>query len=333
MAESSQASAKKNAQTREMRDAFGDTLVELGNLYEDMVFLDADLHTSTKATTFKKAFPDRFYQVGIAEQNLFGLAAGFATEGFIAIPSTFAAFASRRALDQLAISICFPALNVKIPGSYVGVPTSRAGASHNCIEDIAVMRALPNLKVADPGTGAELAAVMRRSLETPGPVYYRVTRYGVPELFDDGYEFEWGKGVTLRTGSDVTLVGTGVMTHRCLSAAEALATQGVQAEVLHMPSIKPMDSELLRRSAQKTRCVVTAENATINGGFGAAVAETLSESCPVPVYRIGVRDQFVESGGVEDLFEAHQMQPRHIVQAAKHVMEMREEMSSWLVHT
>ena len=323
MAENSHAGAGD----REMRDAFGETLVALGRRYENLLFLDADLHTSTKATMFKKAFPDRFYQIGIAEQNLFGVAAGLALEGFVPVPSTFAAFASRRALDQLAISICFPALNVKIPGSYAGVPTSRAGGSHNCIEDIAVMRAMPNLKVADPGTPAELAAVMRAAMETAGPVYYRVARYAVPELFADDHSFEWGKGTVLREGADVTLAGTGIMTHRCLRAAGILAENGIDAEVLHLASIKPLDGDLLEQSVRKTGCVVTAENASINGGFGAAVTEALAERRPVPVFRIGVRDAFVESGGIEQLFELHRMQPEHIAEAARSAMRLRKEMT------
>ena len=178
----------------EMRDAFGAELVDLGEEHEDLIVLDADLNTSSKTHLFKEAFPRRFIQVGIAEQDLFGIAAGLALEGFMPFPSTFAVFAARRALDQIAISISYPGLNVKIPGSYVGLPTSRAGASHNSIEDIAVMRALPKMRVADAGDNADLRAIMRCAMRTPGPVYFRVTRLAVPDLFGADHDFEWGRG-------------------------------------------------------------------------------------------------------------------------------------------
>jgi transketolase len=312
----------------EMRDAFGKTLLELGQAYSNMIFLDADLHTSTKAVLFKQRFPDRFVQVGIAEQNLFGLAAGLALEGFIAVPSTFAAFAARRALDQIAISICYPKLNVKIPGSYVGIPTSRAGASHNCIEDIAVMRSLPHLKVADPGSNADLRAIMTTAMTTDGPVYYRITRYTLPELFGAEHTFEWGKGVVVREGVDVTLFGTGIMTSFCLQAADLLAQDAVQAEVVHLASIKPIDRDLIVRSTRKTGCAVTAENATILGGFGDAVADVLSAEQPAPLAKIGVRDRFIESGGIQELFSLHQMQPADIATAAKAVIKKENSTTS-----
>jgi transketolase len=301
----------------EMRDAFGQGLVELGRQYPRMITLDADLHTSSKATAFKKAYPERFIQVGIAEQNLFGIAAGLALSGFMPFPSTFAVFATRRALDQIAISICFPNLNVKIPGSYVGLPTSRAGASHNCIEDIAVMRALPNMRVADPADAADLTAIMRAAAEVHGPVYFRIARLAMPAIFGPEHRFEWGKGVVLRAGGDVTLFCTGVMTTFCLEAAKLLAAEGVEAEVVHLASIKPIDRELIAQSAARTGCAVTAENATINGGFGAAVLEVLGEECPVPVQRIGVRDRWVDSGGIKELFTHHGMQPADIAAAAR----------------
>jgi transketolase len=256
-------------------------------------------------------------QIGIAEQNLFGVAAGLALTGFIAFPSTFAVFATRRALDQIAISICYPKLNVKIPGSYVGLPTSRAGASHNCIEDIAVMRALPNMRVADAGDNVDLRGIMRAAVAVEGPAYFRVTRYTLPDLFSPDHKFEWGKGNQLREGGDVTLFGTGLMTGLCMEAADLLAKDGISAEVIHMGSIKPIDRDLIAQSVSKTGCAVSAENATILGGFGAAVAEVLGECCPAPLHRIGVRDRFVDSGGVDELFTHHGMQPKDIATAAK----------------
>lgn len=312
----------------EMRRVFGAALVELGQELPRMVVLDADLNTSSMTDRFKDAFPSRFIQVGIAEQNLFGVAAGLALEGFQPVPSTFAVFAARRALDQIAISICYPGLDVTIPGSYVGLPTSRAGASHNCIEDIAVMRVLPNMRVADPGDNADLRAVMRTAMTTPGPVYYRVTRLAVPTLFGVDHTFEWGKGEVVAEGRDVTLFGTGVMTSQCVRAAELLRADGIDAEVVHLASIKPIDDELIARSVGRTGCAVTAENASILGGFGAAVLEVLAESHPVPLERVGVRDRWVDSGGINDLFTHHGMQPEDIVAAARRAMANRDHRRS-----
>jgi transketolase len=307
----------------EMRDVFGQMLVQLGHEYPRMLVLDADLHTSSKAGYFKAAYPDRFLQVGIAEQNLFGISAGLALEGFIPFPCTFASFATRRALDQVAISICYPGLNVKIPGSYVGLPTSRAGTSHNCIEDIAVMRSLPNMRIADAGDNADMRAIMRVALETDGPVYFRIARYTFPDLFGADHRFEWGKGEVIRSGKDVTLFGTGMMTAFCLKAAGLLEPEGVDAEVIHLASIKPLDRELITNSAGKTGCAVTAENATIIGGFGSAVAETLGETMPVPLARIGVRDRFACSGSIGDLFRIHGMLPEDIARAARTVLAQK----------
>jgi len=307
----------------EMRDAFGQTLIELGKRYPEILVIDADLNTSSKTVLFKKAFPDRFIQVGIAEQNLFGIAAGLALMGFVPFPSTFAAFTSRRALDQVAISICYPKLNVKIPGSYVGLPTSRAGASHNCIEDLAIMRALPSMRVADPGDNADLRAIMETAMETDGPVYFRVTRLTLDDIFPAGHRFEWGKGVIVRPGQDVSLFGTGMMTSLCLRAADLLAGEGIQAEVIHMASIKPIDRDLIVDSISRTGCGVAAENATILGGFGSAVAEVLAETVPAPLQRIGVRDQWVDSGGIDELFTLHCMQPENIADAARAVIKTK----------
>lgn len=315
---------RPNENTKEMRDAFGEELVNLGMHYENMVFLDADLHTSTKASMFKERFPQRFYQAGIAEQNLFGMAAGLALEGFIPIPSTFAVFASRRALDQIAISIAFPKLNVKIPGSYVGIPTSRAGGSHNCIEDLAIMRSIPNILVIDPASNNELRAVMKAAMKFKGPVYFRITRYTVPELFADDHEFQWGKGEVLKDGSDVTLFGTGIMTHHNLEAAKLLESGNISAEVIHLASIKPIDEELIIKSTSKTGCAVSAENASVNGGFGDAVLTVLAEHNPVPLRKIGVKDTFIESGGIDELFTHYEMQPDHIVEAVEKVLSLKK---------
>lgn len=311
----------------QMREVFGLTLAELGEEFKDILVLDADLHTSTRIVHFKEKFPDRFLQVGIAEQNLFGIAAGLATTGFKPFPCTFASFVSRKAIDQFALSICFAELDVKVPGSYVGIPTSKAGASHNSIEDIAYMRTIPNLKVAAPGDPADMRAIMRTAYLTPGPVYFRVVRYSLPDLFGEDHTFEWGKGRLVREGSDVTLFGTGMMTDRCLKAADLLQEKKISAEVIHLASIKPIDSQMILSSVAKTGCAVTAENASIVAGFGAAVAEVLVENYPVPMKRIGIRDQWVDSGEIEDLFTHYQMQPQDIARAAEESMKMKESRS------
>lgn len=318
------AASKSAGSSLEMREVFGQSLVRMGEDYEAMIVLDADLHTSSKAVYFKKRFPDRFVQCGIAEQNLFGISAGLALSGYIPFPSTFAVFASRRALDQIAISICFPKLNVKIPGSYVGIPTSRAGASHNCLEDIAVMRSLPNMKVADAGDNADLKAIMQAAIDVEGPVYFRVTRYTLPTLFGDDHVFQWGKGHILEEGEDVTLFGTGLMTGKCMEAAEILRSKGIHADVIHLGSIKPIDEDIIEASVRKTGCAVTAENATIIGGLGSAVAEVLGERCPVPLQRIGVRDRWIDSGGIDELFRHHAMCPEDIAAAAEKVLESKK---------
>jgi len=307
----------------DMRTAFGDMLVELGRLHDEMVVMDADLNTSSNTTIFKKAFPDRFLQIGIAEQNMFGIAAGLALTGYVPFPSTFAAFAARRALDQIAISICYPRLNVKIPGSYAGVPTSRAGASHIAIEDLAVMRSLPNMRVADPGDNADLRAIMRTALETEGPAYFRVTRLTLPDIFGPDHSFEWGKGELVHQGTDVTLFCTGMMTSLCLSAAQLLEADSIHAEVIHLASLKPIDSDLILRSVSKTECAVTAENASIIGGLGSAVAEVLGEQFPAPLRRVGVRDCWVGSGGIDELFTQQRMQPSDIAAAAREVIDAK----------
>jgi transketolase len=308
----------------EMREVFGRTLVELGHEFPNVLVLDADLHTSSKALYFKQAFPSRFVQCGIAEQNMFGIAAGLAAQGYIPFPSTFAVFAIKRALDQVSISIAYPRLNVKIPGSYVGIPTSRAGASHNSVSDIANMRAMPNMRVADPGDNHELRSIMRAAVLVEGPVYFRITRYTLRDLFAKQHSFSWGKGDRLQQGCDVTLVGTGMMTGLCLDAAEILGRDGIHAEVLHCGSLKPIDADLIAASARKTRAVVTAENASVIGGLGSAVAEVLGERAPSILRRIGVQDQFISSGGISDLLAYHRMRSEDIAAAAREAIEARE---------
>jgi transketolase len=305
----------------EMRRAFGQTLVRQGHENSKIVVLDNDSGDTTMAGLFDKAFPRRYFDVGIAEKNLFGTAAGLAASGFIPVATTFAVFATRCALDQIAISIAYPGLNVKIPGHYVGA--SRAGASHGPIEDVAVMRALPNMRVADPADNADLVAIMEASLEDEGPVYYRVSKLALPKVFEDGHTFRWGRGHVLREGSHVSIFATGMMTNFSLIAADALAREGIRAEVVHLGSIKPIDIELIVSSVTKTGCAVTAENHSVIGGLGSAVAEVLGDHMPVPLTRIGFQDKWLHSGSIGEVLTNYGLRPENIAEAAKAVLERR----------
>jgi transketolase len=305
-----------------MRKVFGSYLVELGESDDRIVVLDNDSDATTESAQFRQRFADRFFQMGIAEKNIFGTAAGLATTGLVPFPTVFATMAVRCALDQIAVSIGYANLNVKIPGGYVG--GSKAGASHIPLEDIAVMRALPNMRVADPADAAEMRAVMRAALAVDGPVYFRVSKLAHPTIFEPDHTFEWGKGVTVRTGTDVTLFGTGFMTAFCLRAADILGEEGISANVVHLGSIKPLDVDLVVSSAASTGAVVTAENAAIVGGLGSAVAETLGERLPTPMRRIGFGDVWIHSGAIEDLIERHHMSAGHIAAAARNVMRLRD---------
>jgi transketolase len=314
---------------QEMREAFGEMLVELGRENADVFVLDADLKTSTCTAAFAEAFPKRFIQCGVAEQNMMGIAAGLATMGCIPFPTTFAVFATKRACDQISISIAYPQLNVKIPGSYPGLPTGKAGATHQSVQDLAIMRAMPNMRVVDPADIHELRQVMRASVEYLGPVYFRVTRPAVPDLpWPRGYSYQWGKAVTLREGKDVALLGTGFMTARCLSAADVLAERGVSARVDHHPCLKPFDREAVADAARSCGAITTSENHSIVGGLGSAVAEALVEQFPVPMRRVGVRDQFVETGEVADLFVKYQTRVEDIVSAAVEALSAKGDARS-----
>lgn len=308
----------------ELRKVFGSYLVELGQRDERIVVLDNDSDTTTDSVQFRRRFPDRFLEMGIAEKNIFGTAAGLATIGFVPFPTIFATMATRCALDQLSISICYPALNVKIPGHYVG--GSKAGASHIPIEDLAVMRALPNMRVADPGDDQELKAVMAAALEVDGPVYFRVSKLAHPSLPLGEPPFTWGKGRLLRDGHDVALFSTGMMTAVALHAADLLAKVHVSALVAHMPSIKPLDVDLAAEVAARTGVGVTLENASVVGGFGSAISEALAEHQPILLERIGMRDEWAHSGSVQQLIAHHGLRASDVVSAALRVLERRSLM-------
>lgn len=302
------------------RDAYGQALAELGALNDKVVVLDADLSKSTKTNDFKKAFPERFFNMGIAEQNLLGVAAGFAAAGKIPFASSFAVFAVGRAYDQIRNSIAYPKLNVKIAATHAGLTVGEDGGSHQMLEDLALMRALPNMTVIVPADGEETKQAIMAAAAYEGPVYIRLGRPKVPALFDENYKFAIGKGAVLKDGTDVVLVATGIMVSKAVEAAEALAAEGISAAVVNISTIKPLDQELIIKMAQQTGAVVTCEEHTIYGGLGSAVAEVLVEHCPVPMARVGVADSFGESGLPDQLLEKYGLTSAHIVEEAKAVI-------------
>lgn len=297
-----------------MRQAFGETLVELGALYPELVVLDGDLANSTMADKFAGAYPDRFLAMGIAEQNMAGVAAGLATVGLIPWISTFAVFAANRDLDQVRVLIAQPGLNVKLIGGYCGLLTGFTGKTHQSVEDIAIMRAMPNMTVISPADAAETRAAMHAATAYRGPVYLRLGRDPAPVIFPNE-PFEIGRARLLRDGTDVSIVATGGQTPRALAAADLLATEGVSALVLHVPTLKPLDAQAVVASARRTGLVVTAEDHNIIGGLGGAVAEVLGEQCPTRMRRTGVRDLFGESGPNDAILEKYGLTARHIAEA------------------
>lgn len=299
------------------RDAYGEALRELGASNKDVVVLDADLSKSTKTSVFAQAFPERFFDMGIAEQNLMGTAAGLAAAGKIPFASTFAIFATGRAYEQVRNSICYPRLNVKIAATHAGLTVGEDGASHQAMEDISLMRGLPQMTVIVPADAAETRAAVAFAAAYQGPVYIRLGRMAVPAVFGDDYEFQHGRAVTLADGKDVTLMATGIMVSRARQAAQALYEQGLTARVLAVATIKPLDSEAVAAAARDTGAVVTCEEHSIIGGLGSAVAETLAEHCPAPLERVGVRDTFGESGRPEELLDKYHLAVTDIVQAAR----------------
>lgn len=307
------------------RESYGNGLVELGAKYPEIVVLDADLAESTKTVYFKKAYPDRFFDCGIAEQNMVAVAAGLATCGKIPFCSSFAMFASGRAFDQVRNGVAYPKLNVKICATHAGITVGEDGATHQCLEDMGIMRTIPNMVILNPGDDVEARAALRAAAEHKGPVYMRFGRAPVPVLFDEAtFQFEIGKGQILAEGSDVSIVATGIMLEAALAAKELLANEGISAEVIDICTIKPIDRDLLLASAAKTGAVVTAEEHNIIGGLGSAVAEVLSEGLPVPMRRVGVEDQFGRSGKVPALLEFYGLTAENIVRKAKEAIAMKK---------
>ncbi|MBR3326660.1 MAG: transketolase family protein [Atopobiaceae bacterium] len=298
------------------REAYGKALAELGRTNPNVVALDADLAGSTKSAMFGNKFPERFFDMGIAEADMVGTAAGLATCGKIPFASSFAVFCTGRAFEQIRNSVCNPGLNVKIVGSHAGPSCGEDGSSHQAVEDIAIMRSLPGMMVVAPADDVEAYAATLALAEHVGPAYLRVARLASPTIHDEDYEFDLYKGDLLRDGDDVTIVACGMMVPRALEAAEQLAQEGISAQVVNMHTIKPIDAELLVSCARKTGKVITIEEGTIVGGLGSAVAETLSERHPVPVVRIGMLDVFGTSGKGDELLEYYGLNAKRIVEVA-----------------
>ena len=288
------------------RERYGNTLAELGKTHEDLIVLDADLAGATKTSIFKKAFPDRHIDCGIAEANMAGVAAGLATCGKVPFMSTFAMFAAGRAFEQVRNSIGYPHLNVKIGATHAGISVGEDGATHQCNEDIALMREIPGMVVINPCDDTEARAAVKAAYEYVGPVYLRFGRLAIPVINDpETYKFEIGKGITMKEGSDVTIIATGLCVNEALNAAEKLGAEGINAEVINIHTIKPLDEELVIASALKTGKVVTVEEHSIIGGLGSAVCETLSTKAPTKVLRIGINDTFGESGPAVELIKKY----------------------------
>ncbi len=305
------------------RDAYGEILVELGKKNPRIVALDADLSKSTKTANFKKAFPQRFFNMGVAEADMMGTAAGLAAAGLIPFASTFAVFATGRVYDQLRNSIAYPNLNVKIVATHAGITVGEDGGSHQSIEDIAIMRVMPNMTVIVPADGPETKKAVEAAVEMDGPVYIRLGRSGVPVIFSEEEPFTPGRGKILREGSDISIIAVGIMVSKALEAAQTLSQKGIEARVINMSSIKPLDQDMIVQAARETGGIVTAEEHSIIGGLGGAVSEVTAERYPVPVKRVGVQDTFGESGSPELLLEKYGLTPENIVKAVEEILQKR----------
>ena len=305
------------------RDAYGDALVSLGKKRNDVVVLDADLSGSTKTSKFAKAFPDRFFNIGIAEQDMMGTAAGLAIGGKLPFVSTFAVFATGRAWEQVRQSICYPNLSVKIVASHAGVTVGEDGGSHQSVEDIAVMRVIPHMTVIVPADGPETVQAIEAVAEHKGPCYVRVGRNKVPTLYGPDYKFKIGKAHVFNEGKDAAIIAAGIMVAEALKARELLKAEGIDAGVINLSTIKPLDADAVIAAAKRCGAIVTAEEHSIIGGLGGAVAEALAESAPVPMVRIGVKDAFGTSGGGEGLLKHYGLLAADIAAAVKEVIKKK----------
>ena len=300
------------------RESYGNALVELGAEHDNLIVLDADLAAATKTGVFKKAYPDRHIDCGIAECNMMGIAAGLSTTGIVPFASTFAMFAAGRAFEQVRNSIGYPHLNVKIGATHAGISVGEDGATHQCNEDIALMRTIPGMVILNPADDVEAKACVKAAYEYNGPVYLRFGRLAVPVINDrPDYKFELGKGVVLREGKDVTIVATGLCVSSVLEAAEKLAADGIDAKIINIHTIKPLDEELIVAAAKETGKVVTVEEHSVIGGLGSAVCDALAEKCPVPVKKIGVQDVFGESGPAAALLAKYKLDGEGVYEQVK----------------
>lgn len=300
------------------RESYGNALVELGAEHDNLIVLDADLAAATKTGVFKKAYPDRHIDCGIAECNMMGIAAGLSTTGIVPFASTFAMFAAGRAFEQVRNSIGYPHLNVKIGATHAGISVGEDGATHQCNEDIALMRTIPGMVILNPADDVEAKACVKAAYEYNGPVYLRFGRLAVPVINDrPDYKFELGKGVVLREGKDVTIVATGLCVSSALEAAEKLAADGIDAKIINIHTIKPLDEELIVAAAKETGKVVTVEEHSVIGGLGSAVCDALAEKCPVPVKKIGVQDVFRESGPAVALLAKYKLDGEGVYEQVK----------------
>ncbi len=305
------------------RDAYGKALVELGEKNPNVLVLDADLAAATKTGAFKKAFPDRFFDTGIAEGNMMGVAAGLATTGYTVFASSFAMFSAGRAFEQVRNTIAYPHLNVKIGATHAGISVGEDGASHQCCEDIALMRSIPGMVIINPADDVEARLAVLAAAEHDGPVYMRFGRLAVPRIFDEDYKFEIGKAVTLKEGTDVTIIATGLMVNEAIQACEILENEGISAELINIHTIKPLDKDAIIKSAKKTGCIVTAEEHNIIGGLGDAVCDAVCSEYPVPVVKVGVNDTFGKSGPALQLLSEFNLDADNIYIKAKEAISRK----------
>ncbi|HEZ7985545.1 MAG TPA: transketolase family protein [Ruminococcus sp.] len=307
------------------RESYGEALRDLAEEYKDLVVLDADLAAATKTGIFKKSYPDRFFDCGIAEANMMGVAAGLASCGKIPFASTFAMFAAGRAFEIVRNSIGYPHLNVKIGATHAGISVGEDGATHQCNEDIALMRTIPGMTIINPCDDVEARAAVKAALDFNGPVYMRFGRLAAPIINDSAsYKFELGKGVTMKDGSDITIVATGLMVNEALEAAKSLETEGISVRVVNIHTIKPLDKELICKCAEETGVIVTAEEHSVIGGLGSAVAEAVTECCPVPVVKVGVNDEFGYSGPAVELLKKFGLSAENIANKAREAVALKK---------
>jgi len=306
------------------RESYGMALAELGEKY-DIVVMDADLSKSTKTDTFKKKFPERFINTGIAEGNMLSTAAGLATTGKIVFASSFAMFAAGRAFEQIRNSIGYPHLNVKIGATHAGISVGEDGATHQCLEDMGIMRTIPGMVIINPADHVEAMAAVEAAVKYEGPVYLRFGRLPVPQIYDENtYKFEIGKGVQLAEGKDATIIATGLMVPYALEARELLKADGIDAAVVNIHTIKPIDRDIIKNAAEKTGAIVTAEEHNVNCGLGSAVAEVLCEECPVPMLRVGTQDVFGKSGKPYELLKEYGLSAENIAENVKKAISLKK---------